>query len=95
MLHILLLILKIIGIILAVILGILVLFVCESVLFVPIRYEARPPDVRVPRDTLSRPRVKATWLFHLIRAVAGYYRNRKAGVETCGSHGRNMEERTG
>ncbi len=69
MLHILLLILKIIGIIFAAILGILVLLVC-IVLFVPVRY-----DIEASCDgTLDgiRAKVKATWLLHLVRFGACY-----------------------
>lgn len=60
MLHILLTILKIIGIILLVIIG-LVLLICSCILFVPIRYSARvkykdKPDICV----------RITYLFHLI-----------------------------
>lgn len=71
MLHIILLILKIIGIILLGILGILLLVVCCA-LFVPLRYrievsreegEGAPPFVA---------RAKVTWLLHLINVRIGY-----------------------
>lgn len=65
MLHILLLILKIIGIILAAILGILVLLIC-IVLFVPVRYEAA---VKCDGTLESlKAKVTVTWLLRLIRA---------------------------
>ena len=65
MLHILLLILKIIGIILAAILGIIILLL-GIVLFVPIRYEISAKcDGTV--ETL-KAKAKATWLLHLLRA---------------------------
>ena len=64
MLHILLLILKIIGIIFAVVLGIILLLV-GIILFVPIRYEiAAKCDGTI--ESL-RAKVKATWLLHLLR----------------------------
>ena len=69
MLHILLLILKVIGIIFAVILGILVLLVCV-VLFVPVRY-----DLEAASDgTFARTRMEAkvTWLLHLVRLDLRY-----------------------
>lgn len=69
MLHILLLILKIIGIIIAVVLEILVLLVC-IVLFVPVRYRADASCEGNP-DTI-RAAGKVTWLLHLIRADVSY-----------------------
>ncbi|MEZ3436055.1 MAG: DUF2953 domain-containing protein [Lachnospiraceae bacterium] len=72
MLHILLLILKIIGIILAVILGILILLTC-IVLFVPVRYEAAG---RCEGSLASlEGRVCVTWLLRLIRADVHYSEN--------------------
>lgn len=69
MLHILFLILKIIGIILLVILGIAVVLV-GIVLFVPIRYRIKAETT----DSLKglRFEAKATWLLHLIAAYATY-----------------------
>ncbi len=73
MLHILLLILKMIGIILAVILGILVLLVC-IVIFAPVRYEINGRC----GGTLSSLKVKGkiTWLFSLVRADIYYKENK-------------------
>lgn len=69
MLHILLLILKMIGIIIAVVLGILVLLIC-IVLFVPVRYRGNASCKGTP-DTL-RIQGKVTWFLHLIRADLSY-----------------------
>lgn len=69
MIHILLLILKIIGIILAVILGILVLLFC-IVLFVPVRYRINA-ECDGSLDGL-KAEVKVTWLLHIVRAVFCY-----------------------
>ncbi len=69
MLHILLLILKVIGIIFAVILGILVLLACV-VLYVPVRY-----DIRASCDgTFAgiRAGARVTWLLHLVGFYACY-----------------------
>ncbi len=71
MLHILLFILKIIGIILAVIMGILVLMICV-LLFVPVRYEIKAGCGR-NLDSLKM-RIRITWLLHLIRADVVYKR---------------------
>lgn len=69
MLHILLLILKIIGIIIAAILGILVLFLCV-ILFVPVRYEIQGKcDGTV--DSL-KGKITVTWLLHLFRVDVLY-----------------------
>lgn len=69
MLHILLLLLKIIGIILAVILGIVILLAC-IVFFVPVRYEALG---KCGGDLKSlKGRVCVTWLFRLIRLDVHY-----------------------
>ena len=73
MLHILLLILKIIGIILAVILGILVLLAC-IVVFVPVRYELKGKGSG-PFSTL-KVKGKVTWLFSLVRADIYYKENK-------------------
>ncbi|MGF0034194.1 DUF2953 domain-containing protein [Bariatricus sp. SGI.154] len=69
MLHILLLILKIIGIIIAAILGILVLLI-GIVLFVPVRYEAKGEF----DGTLEGidVRAKVTWLLHLVKVTVCY-----------------------
>ncbi len=73
MLHILLLILKMIGIILAVILGILVLLVCIAA-FVPVRYEI---NARCSGDLRTlKLRGTAAWFFSLIRADIYYKENR-------------------
>lgn len=73
MLHILLLILKIIGIIIAVILGILVLAVCV-VLFVPVRYQMTASC----DGTLAgiHAKAKVTWLMHLFRLYISYENRR-------------------
>ncbi len=67
MLHILLMILKIAGIILAVILGILVLLVC-IVLFVPVCYKGEAESKGTLKDIRAHGQV--SWLFGLVRAVA-------------------------
>lgn len=73
MLHILLLILKWIGIIVAAILGILVLLIC-IVLFVPLRYEVQG---RSDGDLESlKGKLKVTWLLHLFRADV-YYKGKR------------------
>lgn len=66
MLHILLIILKIAGIILAVILGILVLLVC-IVLFVPICYRGEAKTNGTLEDIRAHGQI--SWLFGLVRAV--------------------------
>ncbi len=73
MLHTVLLILKIAGVILAAILGILILLAC-IVLFVPVRYEA----VGKCGGTLDslKGKAKVTWLLHLVRFDA-YFKERK------------------
>lgn len=69
MLHILFLILKILGIIIAAILGILVLVLC-IVLFVPVRYEIA---VRCDGQADSlKVKAKVTWFLHLIRGDVLY-----------------------
>ncbi len=62
MLHVVLLILKIIGIIIAVLLGLIILTVA-AVLFVPIRYTAKAQY----KDGIPIIQAKVTWLFHLLR----------------------------
>lgn len=69
MLHIILTILKIIGIIVLVIIG-LVLLICACVLFVPVRYNARITY----KDKLETD-VRVTYLFH---AVSAKYRRKDA-----------------
>lgn len=64
MLHIILWILKMIGIILAAILGILVLLLCV-VLFVPLRYQIDASCAGTPETLLLHARFH--WFFHLIR----------------------------
>ena len=66
MLHILLLILKIIGIIIAVILG-LIIVLGLVILFVPIRYSI---DADYHKKAVAH--VKVTWLLHLLRGVVSY-----------------------
>lgn len=73
MLHILLLILKIIGFIIAVILGILLLTVCV-ILFVPIRYQLTASCDGTFAGLHAKAR--ATWLLHLVRLYVSY-ENRK------------------
>lgn len=65
MLHILLLILKIIGIVLLVILGALLLGIACT-LFVPVRYRIEAVRQEGEGEPPMRIRVKATWLLHLI-----------------------------
>lgn len=73
MLHILLLILKIAGVILAVILGIVVLLVC-MVLFVPVRYEA---SGKCDGTLLSvKGRIRVTWFLRAIRLDV-YYKEKR------------------
>lgn len=68
MLHILLLILKIIGIVLLVILGVLLLgIVCA--LFVPVRYRIEAVRREGEEEPPVRVRVKVTWLLHLINIL--------------------------
>lgn len=70
MLHGLLLVLKIAGIILAVLLGI-VLAAAAAVLFVPVRYAA---DTQYDKNSGKKPvlHVRVTWLLHLFRFFMGY-----------------------
>ena len=67
MLHIILLILKIIGIIIAVILGLAVALLL-IVLFVPIRYVI---DAGC-HDKKLKAHVKVTWIMHIFRGVISY-----------------------
>ena len=66
MAHILLLILKIIGIILLVIIGLILLLVL-SVLFVPIRYSGR-----ASYDEAAKCDIRVTWLLHILSFRIGY-----------------------
>ncbi len=70
MLHIVLLILKIIGVILTVLLGILLLAIC-LVLFVPVRYRIQA-DGKLGEDEPLRVKVKITWLLHILNALLTY-----------------------
>ncbi len=106
MLHILLLILKFIGIIIAAILGILVLLVC-IVLFVPVRYEIRGKS---GGDLNSlKGKIKVTWFLHLFRAdvyykekrlrwrirLAFFKRNSDRSKETAGMHNKHEMKEDG
>lgn len=71
MLHILLVILKIIGILLLVVLGIFLLAVL-AVLFVPLRYTARVSRKEEEGEPPVRVWVKASWLLHLLNVRASY-----------------------
>lgn len=84
MLHILLLIIKIIGIILAAILGILVLLVC-IVLFVPVRYEAMGKGEGPPESL--KVKVRVTWLLHLVAVDIYYTLSHSASSEGAGIAG--------
>ncbi len=93
MLHILLLILKIAGIILALILGIVILMIC-IVLFVPVRYELAG---KTEGDLGSvRGRLLITWFLRLVRVDVSYkeqklkWRIRIAWIKRTG--GQNKEE---
>lgn len=68
MLHILLLILKIIGIVLLVILGVLLLGIACA-LFVPVRYRIEAVRREGEEEPPMRVRVKVTWLLHLINIL--------------------------
>ena len=71
MLHIILLILKIIGIVLAVVLGMLFL-VLISVLFVPVRYRIRAERQEGDDSPPVEVYVKVTWLLHLVNVLVRY-----------------------
>ena len=71
MLHIILLILKIIGIVLAVVLGMLFL-VLISVLFVPVRYRVRAERQEGGDSPPVEVYVKVTWLLHLVNVLVRY-----------------------
>lgn len=70
MLHILLLILKVTGIIIGTILGILVLLSC-IVLFVPVRYEVRAVFGGSMKSV--RVKIRVTWLLHLIKVSFSFW----------------------
>lgn len=70
MLHIVLLILKIIGVTLAILLGVLLLMICLA-LFVPVRYRIQA-DGKLGEDEPLRVRIKVTWLFHILNALMTY-----------------------
>lgn len=71
MLHIILLVLKIIGIVLLCLLGFLLLSVC-LVLFVPVRYLIKAERVAEPESNYALARI--TWLLHIVR-VSVFYEN--------------------
>lgn len=71
MLHIILLILKIIGIVLAIVLGMLFL-VLISVLFVPVRYRVRAERQEGDDSPPVEVYVKVTWLLHLVNVLVRY-----------------------
>ena len=72
MLHVVLLILKIIGIILSVVIGLIILLLC-IVLFAPIRYKITGNV----RENIKKAQVlcKVSWLLHLITAKVSYQEN--------------------
>ncbi|NLL75997.1 MAG: DUF2953 domain-containing protein [Clostridiales bacterium] len=70
MLHILLLILKIIGVTLAIILGVLLLTIC-LVLFVPVRYRIQA-DGRLGGDEPFHVKIRISWLLHIINVLFSY-----------------------
>ena len=69
MLYVILLILKIIGIILAAILGLIILLIC-IVLFTPIRYKLTSNATGNIKD--AQALFKVSWLFHLVTARISY-----------------------
>lgn len=71
MLHILLVILKIIGILLLIVLGMILLTVL-AVLFVPLRYTAHVSRKEEEGEPPVRVLVKASWLLHLLNVRASY-----------------------
>ncbi len=71
MLHIILLILKIIGIVLLVLLGLLLL-AAVCVLFVPVRYRVRLERREGEGQPPVLVYVKAAWLFHLVNVLVRY-----------------------
>ena len=98
MLHIIIFILKIIGILLLVILGLILLLV-GSVLFVPITYKIRAER----RDGVIRVRAVAGWMFRLLSVRYRLNTDQEPmqllqgrifgfGVEAAGAGGREAEE---
>lgn len=71
MLHILLWILKFIGILLAVLVGILLLAII-CVLFVPIRYTVKADGRLLGEEQALHARVKISWLFHILNITFIY-----------------------
>lgn len=71
MLHIILLILKIIGIVLLSILGIIILAIL-GVLFVPVRYRIRVTRVEGEGQPPVTAYVKVTWLLHIVNILVRY-----------------------
>lgn len=71
MLHIILFILKIIGIILLVLLGLILLMVC-SALFVPVRYRVTVTRKEGEEEPPVRVKAKITWLLHIVNIHAEY-----------------------
>ena len=71
MLHIILLILKIIGIVLLCILGIIILALF-CVLFVPVRYRIEVMRKEGEDEPPVDVRVKVTWLLHLLNILIRY-----------------------
>lgn len=70
MLHILLLILKIIGIVLAIIIGVL-LFAIILILFVPVRYRVNA-EGEWGKDEPFHVEIRVTWLLHLVNILLSY-----------------------
>lgn len=73
MLEIVLFILKIVGIILAVLLGILIVAVC-ALLFIPVRYrgEFSVADTEGSEKKKAAADIRVTWLFHFVRVLVSY-----------------------
>lgn len=71
MLHIILFILKIIGIILLVLLGLILLMVC-SALFVPVRYRVTVTRKEGEEEPPVRVKAKITWFLHIVNIHAEY-----------------------
>ncbi len=71
MLHIILFILKIIGIILLVLLGLILLMVCGA-LFVPVRYRVTVTRKEGEEEPPVRVKAKITWLLHIVNIHAEY-----------------------
>ena len=82
MLHILLLILKIIGILLAAVISLLLIAII-SVLFVPIRYRVEA-DGKLGAEEPLWIEIKITWLLHMISAVFSYPENAGLKIKIAG-----------